>query len=128
MSVQLVGQSSGKKTEHYDPPLNPVDRVDIRQLFAAIRFGDAEIYCARGDDLHLRSLPRFGFHFSTGQLLLQTAATSMFGGTLFGGTSSIWLNFEERLFRELSEKAIRRGPFVSVPDLKEAIHPGARHG
>ena len=52
----------------------------------------------------------------------------MFGGTLFGGTSSIWLNFEERLFRELSEKAIRRGPFVSVPDLKEAIHPGARHG
>ncbi len=45
----------------------------------------------------------------------------MFGGTLFGGTSSIWLNLEERLFRELSEKAIRRGSFVSVPDLKEAI-------
>ena len=45
----------------------------------------------------------------------------MFVGTLFGGTSSSWLNSEERLFRELSEKAIRRGSFVSVPDLKEAI-------
>lgn len=27
----------------------------------------------------------------------------------------------ERWFRELSEKAIRRGCFVSVPDLKDAI-------
>ena len=27
----------------------------------------------------------------------------------------------ERWFRELTEKAIRRGSFVSVPDLKEAI-------
>jgi transposase len=36
-------------------------------------------------------------------------------------TSSSWLNMVERWFRELSEKAIRRGSFVSVPDLKEAI-------
>ncbi len=27
----------------------------------------------------------------------------------------------ERWFRELTEKAIRRGSFVSVPDLKQAI-------
>jgi hypothetical protein len=28
----------------------------------------------------------------------------------------------ERWFRELTEKAIRRGSFVSVPDLKQAIN------
>ena len=36
-------------------------------------------------------------------------------------TSSSWLNLVERWFEELSEKAIRRGSFVSVPDLHEAI-------
>ena len=39
----------------------------------------------------------------------------------FVPTSSSWLNLVERWFRELSEKAIRRGSFGSVPDLKEAI-------
>ena len=36
-------------------------------------------------------------------------------------TSSSWLNLVERWFEELSEKAIRRGAFVSVPDLQRAI-------
>ena len=36
-------------------------------------------------------------------------------------TSSSWLNLVERWFGELSQKAIRRGSFVSVPDLQEAI-------
>ena len=36
-------------------------------------------------------------------------------------TSSSWLNLVERWFREITEKAIRRGSFVSVPDLQEAI-------
>jgi sugar lactone lactonase YvrE len=36
-------------------------------------------------------------------------------------TSSSWLNLVERWFAELSEKAIRRGSFVSVPDLQAAI-------
>jgi len=39
----------------------------------------------------------------------------------FVPTSSSWLNLVERWFEELSEKAIRRGSFVSVPDLQEAI-------
>jgi hypothetical protein len=39
----------------------------------------------------------------------------------FVPTSSSWLNWVERWFRELTEKAIRRGSFVSVPDLKQAI-------
>lgn len=39
----------------------------------------------------------------------------------FVPTSSSWLNLVERWFEELTEKAIRRGSFVSVPDLKQAI-------
>lgn len=36
-------------------------------------------------------------------------------------TSSSWLNWVELWFGELSEKAIKRGCFASVPDLKKAI-------
>ena len=36
-------------------------------------------------------------------------------------TSSSWLNLVERWFQELSEKAIRRGSFISVADLQAAI-------
>jgi transposase len=39
----------------------------------------------------------------------------------FVPTSSSWLNLVERWFRELTDKAIRRGSFVSVLDLKRAI-------
>jgi len=39
----------------------------------------------------------------------------------FVPTSSSWLNLVERWFEELSEKAIRRGSFVSVADLQAAI-------
>src|SRR5271170_8128819 len=39
----------------------------------------------------------------------------------FVPTSSSWLNLVERWFRELSDKAIKRGSFVSVPDLRQAI-------
>ena len=35
-------------------------------------------------------------------------------------TSSSWLNLVERWFRELTDKALRRGVFHSVPDLIEA--------
>jgi len=36
-------------------------------------------------------------------------------------TSSSWLNMVERWFRELSDKVIRRGVFVSVPSLEQSI-------
>jgi transposase len=39
----------------------------------------------------------------------------------FTPTSSSWLNLVERWFRNLTEKAIRRGVFHSVPDLIAAI-------
>jgi len=35
----------------------------------------------------------------------------------FTPTSSSWLNLVERFFRELTDKALRRGVFLSVPDL-----------
>jgi transposase len=39
----------------------------------------------------------------------------------FTPTSSSWLNLVERWFRELTQKAIRRGAFPSVKDLVEAV-------
>ena len=39
----------------------------------------------------------------------------------FTPTSSNWLNLVERGFRELTDKALRRGSFNSVPDLITAI-------
>ena len=45
--------------------------------------------------------PRFHFHFTP--------------------TSSSWLNLVERWFRDITDKAIRRGVFRSVPDLIAAI-------
>ena len=39
----------------------------------------------------------------------------------FTPTSSFWLNLVERWFKELTDKAIRRGVFHSVPDLIAAI-------
>ena len=36
-------------------------------------------------------------------------------------TSSSWLNLVERWFGELTEKAVRRGAFVSVAALEQAI-------
>ena len=42
-------------------------------------------------------------------------------GFHFTPTSSSWLNLVERWFRELTDKALRRGSFNSVPDLIAAI-------
>ena len=39
----------------------------------------------------------------------------------FTPTSSSWLNLVERWFRELTDKALRRGVFHSVPDLVASI-------
>ena len=39
----------------------------------------------------------------------------------FTPTSSSWLNLVERWFREITDKAIRRGVFASVPELIAAI-------
>ena len=62
-------------------------------------------YATRGHDnvqAWLAKHPRFHFHFTP--------------------TSSSWLNLVESWFRELTQKAIRRGIFRSVPDLVAAIY------
>jgi hypothetical protein len=42
--------------------------------------------------------------------------------------SSSWLNLVEHWFRELTEKTIRRGSFVSVPELNRAIEAFCKLG
>ncbi len=44
----------------------------------------------------------------------------------FTPTSSSWLNLVERWFRELTDKALRRGVFHSVPDLITKIQECTR--
>jgi len=39
----------------------------------------------------------------------------------FIATSSSWVNLVERLFKEITDKRIRRGSFQNVPQLREAI-------
>ena len=39
----------------------------------------------------------------------------------FTPTSSSWLNMIERFFRDLTQKRLRRGAFINVPDLVAAI-------
>ena len=55
----------------------------------------------------LRRHPRFHMHFTP--------------------TSSSWLNMVERFFRDLTQNAIRRGNFASVPDLIAAIEQYLAH-
>jgi transposase len=50
----------------------------------------------------MRRHPRFHIHFTP--------------------TSSSWLNLDERWFREITEKRLRRGSFRSVPELVKAIY------
>jgi transposase len=45
----------------------------------------------------------------------------------FTPTSSSWTNLVERWFRELTDKAIRRGTFISVPDLIASIQKYLSH-
>ena len=41
-------------------------------------------------------------------------------------TSSSWVNSVERWFGELTQKAVRRGTFASVPDLVQTIEESLR--
>lgn len=69
-------------------------------------------------DLHL-ILDNYGTH--TQPRVKQWLARHPRFALHFIPTSSSWLNLVERWFRELTEKRIRRGNFLSVPDLIAAI-------
>jgi len=81
--------------------LQTIDREVPAELAVHLVLDNASTHKTPAIQRWLVAHPRFVLHFTP--------------------TSSSWLNLVERWFRELTEKAIRRGVFHSVPDLIEAI-------
>lgn len=81
--------------------LRHLDREFPRELELHLIVDNYRTHKHKNVDAWLAKHPRFHLHFTP--------------------TSSSWLNLVERWFRELTEKALRRGVFHSVPDLIEAI-------
>jgi transposase len=102
LSGKVIGQCLPQHTNnellHF---LKKVDREVPKGLGVHVI---TDNYATRGQEnvrAWLAKHPRFHFHFTP--------------------TSSSWLNLVERWFRELTQKAIRRGVFRSVPELIAAI-------
>jgi hypothetical protein len=96
---QCLPQHTNNELLHF---LKKIDREVPKGLTVHVI---TDNYGTRGHDnvqAWLAKHPRFHFHFTP--------------------TSSSWLNLVERWFRELTQKAIRRGVFRSVPDLVAAIY------
>ena len=96
---QCLPQHTNNELVHF---LKKVDREVPKGLAVHVI---TDNYGTRGQEnvvAWLAKHPRFHFHFTP--------------------TSSSWLNLVERWFRELTQKAIRRGVFRSVPDLIAAIY------
>ena len=81
--------------------LRTLDREFPRDLELHLILDNYQTHKHASVDAWLAKHPRFRLHFTP--------------------TSSSWLNLVERWFRELTEKALRRGVFPSVPDLIAAI-------
>jgi len=81
--------------------LRTLDRELPGELDLHLILDNYQTHKHAGVDAWLANHPRFHLHFTP--------------------TSSSWLNLIERWFRELTEKALRRGVFHSVPDLIAAI-------
>jgi transposase len=103
LSGKVIGQCLPQHTNneliHF---LKKVDREVPKGLAVHVI---TDNYGTRGQEnvvAWLAKHPRFHFHFTP--------------------TSSSWLNLVERWFRELTQKALRRGVFRSVPDLIAAIN------
>jgi len=95
---QCLPQHTNNELVHF---LKKVDREVPKGLAVHVI---TDNYGTRGQEnvvAWLAKHPRFHFHFTP--------------------TSSSWLNLVERWFRELTQKAIRRGVFRSVPELVAAI-------
>jgi transposase len=102
LSGKVIGQCLPQHTNnellHF---LKKIDREVPKGLAVHVI---TDNYGTRGHDnvqAWLAKHPRFHFHFTP--------------------TSSSWLNLVERWFRDLTDKAIRRGVFRSVPELVAAI-------
>jgi transposase len=103
LSGKVIGQCLPQHTNnellHF---LKKIDREVPKGLAVHVI---TDNYGTRGHDnvkAWLAKHPRFHFHFTP--------------------TSSSWLNLVERWFRELTQKALRRGVFRSVPELVSAIY------
>jgi transposase len=81
--------------------LRTLDREFPPELDLHLILDNYQTHKHAGVDAWLAKHPRFHLHFTP--------------------TSSSWLNLVERWFRELTEKALRRGVFHSVPDLITGI-------
>jgi len=81
--------------------LNIIDREVPRGLQVHLILDNYATHKHPNVQAWLEKHPRFHLHFTP--------------------TSSSWLNLVERWFRELTEKALRRGVFHSVPDLIASI-------
>jgi transposase len=82
--------------------LRTLDRELPRGLELHLIFDNYQTHKHANVTAWLEKHPRFVLHFTP--------------------TSSSWLNLVERWFRELTDKALRRGVFPSVPDLVAAIN------
>jgi transposase len=101
---QCLPQHTNNELLHF---LKKIDREVPKGLAVHVI---TDNYGTRGHDnvrAWMAKHPRFHFHFTP--------------------TSSSWLNLVERWFRELTEKAIRRGVFRSVPELVAAIYAFLDH-
>jgi len=102
LSGKVIGHCLPKHTNNeFVHFLRKVDKEVPKGLAVHVILDNYGTHGHDNVDAWLAKHPRFHFHFTP--------------------TSSSWLNLVERWFRELTDKAIRRGVFRSVPDLVAAI-------
>jgi transposase len=102
LTGEVVGQCFPRYTNReFLRFLRKVDQEVPKGLQVHMILGNYGTHGHDNVDAWLAKHPRFHFHFTP--------------------TSSSWLNLVERWFREISQKAIRRGVFRSAPDLIVAM-------
>jgi transposase len=102
LSGVVIGQCLPRHTNNeFVHFLRKVDKEVPKGLAVHVILDNYGTHGHANVDAWLAKHPRFHLHFTP--------------------TSSSWLNLVERWFRELTDKAIRRGVFRSVPDLVTAI-------
>ena len=102
LSGAVIGQCLPRHTNNeFVHFLRKVDKEVPKGLAVHVILDNYGTHGHDNVDAWLAKHPRFHFHFTP--------------------TSSSWLNLVERWFRELTDKAVRRGVFRSVPELIAAI-------
>jgi len=98
LTGKVIGSCQPKhRHQEFIKFLNTVDRETPKSLDIHMILDNYSTHKHANVKAWLEKHPRFHLHFTP--------------------TSSSWLNLVERWFRELTDKALRRGVFHSVPDL-----------